>query len=109
MMLQQDTPDDFVIATGYSYPLNTFVEEAFRCFDLDCSEHVVIDRGQFRPAVLSLGRANPAKAREKLGWSATYQMKDVVRMMAQEEMRFQGRAPANSAVVAGLTPALARS
>lgn len=85
LMLQQDQPDDFVIATGESHSLEEFVGEAFACVGLDWQDHVVTDAGLLRPTDLAFGRGNPARARERLGWQAKYKMKDVVRMMTQEE------------------------
>lgn len=89
-ILQQQEPDDFVIATGETNRLEDFVAEAFRLVDLDWRQHVEIDKALFRPTDLAVGRANPAKARDKLGWTARSKMRDVVRQMmaaAGEEMR----------------------
>lgn len=80
-MLQQDEPDDYVIATGASYTLETFVEEAFAAVNLDWREHVTIDQSLFRPSEIARGQGNPAKARQRLGWQAQYQMPQVARMM----------------------------
>jgi len=90
MMLQQEKPDDFVIATGESHSLEGFVERAFSCAGLDWCKHVVIDSDLMRPADITAGRGNPAKAREKLGWQAKYRMHDIVRMMIDAE---SGRIP----------------
>jgi len=89
-MLQQERPDDFVIATGETNRLEDFVAEAFRLAGLDWRRYVEIDPALLRPTDLAVGRANPAKAREKLGWTAKYKMRDVVREMvaaAREEMK----------------------
>jgi GDPmannose 4,6-dehydratase len=83
LMLQQEKPDDYVIATGESNKLEDFVAEAFKCFDLDWQDHVVIDKSFFRPTDIAVGRGHPAKAREELGWQAKYKMQDVVRMMVE--------------------------
>jgi GDPmannose 4,6-dehydratase len=85
LMLQQDTPDDYVIATGETRPLRDFVELAFKHAGLDWREHVVIDQSLFRPTELLVGRANPAKAAAQLGWSAQFHMDDVARMMVNAE------------------------
>ena len=81
LMLQQEQPDDFVIATGASYTLEEFVTAAFEAVGLDWKSHVEIDKGLLRPTDLSGGLGHPTKARVKLGWQAQYQMPDVVRMM----------------------------
>jgi GDPmannose 4,6-dehydratase len=81
LMLQQDQPEDFVIATGHSHTLEDFVSKAFAAVNLDWKSHVTIDKSLLRPTDLSGGLGNPTKAKNKLGWQAQYQMPDVVRMM----------------------------
>jgi GDPmannose 4,6-dehydratase len=81
LMLQQDQPDDYVIATGNSQKLADFVATAFAEFNLDWEEHVITDKSLLRPTDIALGKGNPAKAKQKLGWQAQYQMQDIVRMM----------------------------
>lgn len=81
LMLQQDNPDDYVIATGESSTLEEFVSTAFAVVNLDWQKHVVTDKSLLRPTDIALGRGNPAKARDRLGWEAKYKMKDVVKMM----------------------------
>ena len=83
LMLQQDQPDDYVIATGESFSLEEFVAEAFASVGLDWQEYVVVDRSLYRPTDIAVGRGNPAKAKEKLGWEAQYKMPHVVRMMVE--------------------------
>ncbi|MEQ8963036.1 MAG: GDP-mannose 4,6-dehydratase [Coleofasciculus sp. C2-GNP5-27] len=84
-ILQQEEPDDYVIATGESYTLEEFVVAAFDSVGLDWQDYVITDRSLFRPTDLAVSRGNPAKAREKLGWQAQYKMPDVVRMMVQAQ------------------------
>jgi GDPmannose 4,6-dehydratase len=81
LILQQPTPDDYVIATGQTHSLETFVEEAFRQHGLDWREHVDISSEFLRPTDILVGRADPARAKERLGWGAKSEMRDVVRMM----------------------------
>jgi GDPmannose 4,6-dehydratase len=81
LMLQQEQPDDYVIATGSSQKLADFVASAFAEFDLDWQEYVISDQSLLRPTDIALGKGNPAKAKQKLGWEAKYQMQDVVKMM----------------------------
>ena len=83
LMLQQDQPDDYVIATGQSYALKEFVIEAFHCAGLNWQDHVVTDNSLLRPTDLAVSKGNPHKAKEKLGWQAQYKMPDVVRMMVE--------------------------
>ncbi|WP_309740255.1 MULTISPECIES: GDP-mannose 4,6-dehydratase [unclassified Chamaesiphon] len=82
LMLQQSHPSDYVIATGESCRLEDFVAAAFAAVDLDWREHVAIDDSLLRPTDLAVGRGNPQKAQEILGWQAKYKMTDVVRLMS---------------------------
>ncbi|MEH1849657.1 MAG: GDP-mannose 4,6-dehydratase [Nostoc sp.] len=86
LMLQQEQPDDYVIATGESSLLEDFVAAAFASVHLDWREHVVIDNSLLRPTDLAVGRGNPVKAKNKLGWQAKYKMQDVVRMMVEARL-----------------------
>ena len=83
LMLQQDQPDDYVIATGQSYSLEEFVIEAFHCVGLNWQDYVVTDNSLLRPTDLAVSKGNPSKAKEKLGWQAQYKMPDVVKMMVE--------------------------
>lgn len=83
LIVNNNVPDDFVIATGESYSLKEFAIEAFRIVGLDFDEHCEIDKKLFRPEDLSVSRAMPKKVEEKLSWRAKYKMKDVVRMMIE--------------------------
>lgn len=85
LMLQQDKPEDYAIATGESHSLEEFVDTAFAAVNLNWRDHVVIDAGLLRPTDLAAGRGDPAKARAKLGWQASHRMRDVVRMMVEAE------------------------
>ena len=83
MMLQQDRPDDYVIATGETHTLKEFVAETFSCLNLDWKEHVIISPTLMRPTDIMISRGNPQKAKQKLKWQAEYRLKDIVRMMVQ--------------------------
>lgn len=86
-MLQQDKPEDFLIATGETNTLEDFVAEAFKCVGLDWREHVTTDASLLRPSEIMVSRGNPAKAAAKLSWRAAYKMRDVVRMMVDAEQK----------------------
>jgi GDPmannose 4,6-dehydratase len=88
LMLRQSEPDDYVVATGETHSLEDFVSEVFRCLDLDWREHIISDQTLMRPSEIMVSRANPQKASRVLNWQAMYQMKDVVRMMVNEECSF---------------------
>ncbi len=89
LMLQQDKPDDFVIATGETYSLECFVEMAFSEVGLEWKHYVTVDTGLLRPSDLSISVANPNKAKEILDWEAKYKMEDVVIMMIEEEQKIR--------------------
>lgn len=82
-MLQQDRPDDYVIATGTTSTLQDFVATAFGHFGLDWRQHVDIDVGLLRPSDLKLSRADPSKAKERLGWVASSDVGTVIRRMIE--------------------------
>lgn len=97
LLLQQDQPRDFVIATGRTHTLAEFVEAAFSHVDLDWRDHVDVGVVPARPTDLSVSRANPEAAFRELGWKAGRSMQDVVRMMVEAELEFEGqRSPAGS-------------
>jgi GDPmannose 4,6-dehydratase len=85
LMLQQPEPDDFVIATGETHPLERFVEAAFADLGLDWRAHVETDPTLLRPTDIVVGRANPRKAAERLGWTARHTMRQVVALMVGAE------------------------
>ena len=87
LMLQQDTPDDYVVATGKTVTLQAFVETAFTYMGLDWRKHVVTDAGIARPNELRVSQANAAKVHARLGWKAKYSMPDVVRLMLEDEAK----------------------
>jgi GDPmannose 4,6-dehydratase len=86
LMLQQEKPDDYVIATGQSFSLEEFVEAAFAAVGLAWQDHVIIDANLFRPTDIAENRGNPAKAKWQLGWQAKYLTPDVVQMMIQAKL-----------------------
>jgi GDPmannose 4,6-dehydratase len=87
MMMQQEQPDDYVVATGESHALEEFVEAAFRCVELDWHDHVVSDPELLRPTDIADGKGNPQKAKDRLGWVARTKLGDVVRKMMDAELR----------------------
>jgi GDPmannose 4,6-dehydratase len=87
LMLQQEKPEDYVVATGETHTLQEFVAESFSSVGLDWRDHVVTDTTLLRPSEIMVSRANPAKAAERLGWLAGYKMQDVVRIMIEEDKR----------------------
>ncbi len=86
-MLQHDEPDDYVIATGETSALQEFVAEAFANLGLNWQDYVETDQSLYRPTDIAVGRGNPSKAKEKLGWQAQYKLPDVVRMMIEARQK----------------------
>ena len=84
-ILQGATPEDYVIASGETNTLRSFVEEAFRIVGLDWQDHVVSDPSLLRPSEIMVSRADPSKAMKSLGWQAKKKMRDVVRIMVDHE------------------------
>lgn len=81
-MLQQDSPDDFVIAAGRTHTLRDFVEKSFENRNLDWTKYVEIDKTLFRPLDIAVSRANPTKAKDKLGWEAHDDLDDLIKRMS---------------------------
>jgi len=86
LMLQQDTPDDYVIATGETHSVRELVELAFSHVGLDYRDYVVVDPKYFRAAEVYLLVGDSTKARQKLGWQPTVKFEDLVRMMVEADM-----------------------
>lgn len=81
LMLQLDQPDDFVIATGRTTRLEDFVAEVFAHLGLNWRDHVQADANLLRPSDIAISRNSARKAKEKLGWEAHYQMRDIACQM----------------------------
>ncbi|MHB1597548.1 MAG: GDP-mannose 4,6-dehydratase [Acidimicrobiales bacterium] len=86
LMLQQDVPDDFVVATGETHSVRELCEIAFGRAGLDWTAHVVVDERFFRPAEVDLLVGNPASAAEKLGWTPTVGFAELVEMMVDADI-----------------------
>lgn len=86
LMLQQDLPDDFVIATGESHSVREFVEMAFSSAGLDWRDHVKMDERFMRPADVPELRGDASKAREKLGWKPKTSFEELVAMMVEADL-----------------------
>jgi GDPmannose 4,6-dehydratase len=93
LMLQQDTPDDYVIATGETHSVRDLVEIAFGAADLDWKQHVIVDPKLLRPAEVELLQGDSTKARTHLGWKPKVSFQDLIQMMVRADLeRFQGTA-----------------
>ena len=87
LMLQQDEPDDYVIATGETHSVREFLEVAFGYMGLDWQKHVEIDPRYFRPAEVELLIGDYSKAKAKLGWEPKTRFADLVKLMVDEDIR----------------------
>jgi GDPmannose 4,6-dehydratase len=87
LMLQQDQPQDYVVATGETHSVREFVEAAFTCADLDWKKYVVQDPALIRPAEVDLLVGDPAKARRVLGWKPEITFPALVRMMVHADLK----------------------
>jgi GDPmannose 4,6-dehydratase len=86
MMLQQEHPDDYVIATGQTHSVEDFVRVAFEYLKLDYKKHVVTDPRFVRPAEVDILLGDAAHARKQLGWIPTVSFEGLVRMMVDADM-----------------------
>jgi GDPmannose 4,6-dehydratase len=86
LMLQQDQPDDFVVATGETHSVRELCQVAFEHVGLDWEEHVQINEQFFRPAEVDLLIGDPAKATAVLGWKPEVGFADLVRMMVDSDV-----------------------
>jgi len=87
LMLQQKTPDDFVISTGENHTVREYLEIAFGHVGLNWKKHVVIDPALIRPAEVNTLLGNPAKARRKLGWKPQVSFRELVHMMVDADLK----------------------
>jgi GDPmannose 4,6-dehydratase len=86
LMLQQDEPDDYVIATGETHSVRELCQVAFNCVDLDYEAYVVIDQKYYRPAEVDLLIGDASKAGAKLGWEPNVDFKALVEMMVEADL-----------------------
>jgi GDPmannose 4,6-dehydratase len=85
-MLQQDAPDDYVIATGEAHTVREFVEAAFAHAGLDPADRVEIDPRYFRPTEVDYLQGDPSRARDQLGWEPAMSFQELVRIMVDHDM-----------------------
>jgi GDPmannose 4,6-dehydratase len=87
LMLQQDKPDDYVVATGLTHSVQELCEVAFGYLDLDWRKYVVSDPQFFRPAEVDLLVGDPSKAHTKLGWEPSISFEKLIRLMVDADMQ----------------------
>jgi GDPmannose 4,6-dehydratase len=96
LMLQQDRPEDYVIATGISQSVQDLVETAFRYVGLPIEPYVVVDPRLFRPAEVDVLVGDAAKAKAKLGWAPTLSFDEMICMMVEADLKRLSQAPESS-------------
>jgi GDPmannose 4,6-dehydratase len=94
LMLQQDKPDDYVIATGVTRSVREFVETAFGMAGLDWKQFVMVDEAYMRPADVHELRGDASKATKELGWEPRTPFRELVREMLENDLRLEGLEPA---------------
>jgi GDPmannose 4,6-dehydratase len=87
LMLQQDQPDNYVVATGRAITVREMCNIAFRYAGLNANEHVVIKKEFFRPAEVHSLLGNPSKAKTKLGWQARTSIEDMIHEMVEADLK----------------------
>jgi GDPmannose 4,6-dehydratase len=87
LMLQQEQPDDYVVATGETHTVRELVEEAFGCVGLDWNKHVVQDPSLIRPAEVDLLIGDASKARKGLGWVPRVTFRELIHRMVEADLR----------------------
>lgn len=90
LMLQQDKPDDYVIATGQTWSIRDFLDRAFGLVNLDWHQFVEIDERYFRPTEVDLLIGDYSKAKKKLNWEPRTSFDDLVRIMVQADLKQEG-------------------
>lgn len=91
LMLQQDKPDDYVVATGVTTTVRDMCKLAFANVGLDYEDHVIIDPQFFRPAEVEVLLGNPAKAERQLGWKPATSLASLIQMMVEADLYRVGR------------------
>jgi GDPmannose 4,6-dehydratase len=87
LMLQQDQPDDYVIATGETHTVQKLVEVAFGHAGLDWKKYVVQDPAFLRPAEVDLLIGDPSKAKKQLGWQPKVSFEQMIQMMVDSDIK----------------------
>ncbi len=98
LMLQQDQPDDYVIATGETHAVREFLELAFSYVNLDWQDYVEFDERYLRPSEVDLLIGDSTKARQKLGWKLSVTFKELVALMVEADLQAQGLTSPNASL-----------
>jgi len=88
LMLQQNTPEDYVISTGEAHSVKEWVEASFRCLDLDWKKYIKIDKRFIRPVDVDLLVGDSSKAEKKLGWKTKVSFNELVKIMVEYDYNY---------------------
>jgi GDPmannose 4,6-dehydratase len=91
LMLQQDEPEDYVIATGKSHSVLAFLEHAFSYLNLDFNDYLVMDKKLYRPSEINILQGDASKARKNLGWSPAISFEELVREMVDSDLEWYSK------------------
>src|SRR6185312_15229239 len=86
LMLQQEKPGDYVVATGHAYSVKEFVERVFERLNLDWQKHIEVDKRYFRPTEVDYLLGDPTKAKAELGWTPKVSFEELVRRMVDHDL-----------------------
>lgn len=101
LMLQQEKPDDYVIATGETHSVQEFLDIAFGYVNLDWQNYIEFDERYLRPAEVELLIGDPSKARKQLGWEPTVTFKQLVALMVEADLQALGHGSNNGSQLVG--------
>ena len=103
LMLQQETPDDYVVATGETHAISEFLDLAFSYVNLDWHDYVEFDSRYLRPAEVELLIGDPAKVKQKLGWEPSVTFEQLVYLMVEADLKAMGLVPLNGHIMQSIS------
>jgi GDPmannose 4,6-dehydratase len=103
LMLQQETPDDYVVATGETHAISEFLDLAFGYVNLDWHNYVEFDSRYLRPAEVELLIGDPAKAKQSLGWEPSVTFEQLVYLMVEADLKALGLVPLNGHTIQSIS------
>ncbi len=93
LMLQQEEPEDFVVASGQSHSVKEFLDTAFSCLDLDYRKYLIIDKDLYRPSEVNILQGDASKARQRLKWFPESRFENLVQEMVDGDMEWYTKSP----------------
>ena len=90
LMLQQESPNDYVVATGIGASVDDFCRESFDCVGLDWQKYVVLDDRYLRPTEVDMLVGDPTRVHEQMGWKASTNWKSLAKLMVEADVKMMG-------------------